>query len=127
MTNIRYLAPRTLDEAIGAFAAAGSAARIMAGGTDLLVQMRSGAVRPGLIIDIKKIAEMTSIEETADGGFRIGAAVPGAVLAEHVRFGKVWPGVLEAINLIGSTQVQGRASAGGNLCNGSPAGTAYLS
>jgi carbon-monoxide dehydrogenase medium subunit len=121
MTNIQYLAPRTLDEAIGAFAAAGSAARIMAGGTDLLVQMRSGAVRPGLIIDIKKIAEMTSIEETADGGFRIGAAVPGAVLAEHARFGKVWPGVLEAINLIGSTQVQGRASAGGNLCNGSPA------
>lgn len=121
MTNIQYLAPRTLDEAIGAFAAAGSAARIMAGGTDLLVQMRSGAVRPGLIIDIKKIAEMTSIKETADGGFRIGAAVPGAVLAEHARFGKVWPGVLEAINLIGSTQVQGRASAGGNLCNGSPA------
>ncbi|HEY3794539.1 MAG TPA: xanthine dehydrogenase family protein subunit M [Bradyrhizobium sp.] len=116
-----YLAPRTLDEAIGAFAAAGSAARIMAGGTDLLVQMRSGAVRPGLIIDIKKIAEMTGIEETADGGFRVGAAVPGAVLAEHERFGKVWPGVLEAINLIGSTQVQGRASAGGNLCNGSPA------
>ena len=121
MTNIRYLAPRTLDEAIGAFAAAGSTARIMAGGTDLLVQMRSGAVRPGLIIDIKKIAEMTGIEEAADGGFRVGAAVPGAVLAEHARFGKAWPGVLEAINLIGSTQVQGRASAGGNLCNGSPA------
>src|ERR1700761_8837441 len=122
MTDIQYLAPRTLDEAIGAFTAAGSAARIMAGGTDLLVQMRSGAVRPGLIIDIKKIAEIASIEETADGGFRVGAAVPGAVLAEHARFGKVWPGVLEAINLIGSTQVQGRASAGGNLCNGSPAG-----
>ena len=121
MTDIRYLAPRTLDEAISAFAAAGSAARIMAGGTDLLVQMRSGAVRPGLIVDIKKIAEMTSIDETADGGFRVGAAVPGAVLAEHPRFGKVWPGVLEAVNLIGSTQVQGRASAGGNLCNGSPA------
>ena len=122
MTDIRYLSPRTLDEAISAFAAAGSAARILAGGTDLLVQMRSGAVRPGLIVDIKKIAEMTAIEETADGGFRIGAAVSGAVLAEHPRFGKVWPGVLEAVNLIGSTQVQGRASAGGNLCNGSPAG-----
>jgi carbon-monoxide dehydrogenase medium subunit len=122
MTDIQYLAPRTLDEAIGAFAAAGSAARILAGGTDLLVQMRSGAVRPGLIVDIKKIAEMTAIEETANGGFRVGAAVPGAVLAEHARFGKIWPGVLEAINLIGSTQVQGRASAGGNLCNGSPAG-----
>src|SRR5271167_3601016 len=122
MADIQYLAPQTLDEAIGAFAAAGSAARIMAGGTDLLVQMRAGAVRPGLIVDIKKIAEMTAIEETADGGFRIGAAVPGAVLGEHPRFGKVWPGVLEAVNLIGSTQVQGRASAGGNLCNGSPAG-----
>jgi carbon-monoxide dehydrogenase medium subunit len=122
MTELRYFAPRTLDEAISAFAAAGSAGRIMAGGTDLLVQMRSGAVRPGLIVDIKKITEMTAIEQTADGGFRIGAAVPGAVLAEHGRFGKVWPGVLEAINLIGSTQVQGRASAGGNLCNGSPAG-----
>src|ERR1700759_3703051 len=122
MTDIRYVAPQTLDEAIGAFAAAGSAARILAGGTDLLVQMRSGAVRPGLIVDIKKIAEMTAIEATADGGFRIGAAVPGAVLAEHPRFGQVWPGVLEAVNLIGSTQVQGRASAGGNLCNGSPAG-----
>src|SRR3977135_2634963 len=124
MTEIRYLSPGTLDEAVSAFAAAGTAARILAGGTDLLVQMRSGAVRPGVIVDIKKIAEMTAIEETADGGFRIGAAVPGAVLTEHPRFGKVWPGVLEAVNLIGATQVQGRrpAWAGGNLCTGSPAG-----
>jgi carbon-monoxide dehydrogenase medium subunit len=122
MTEIRYVAPRSLDEAIGAYAAAGSAARIMAGGTDLLVQMRSGLVRPGLIVDIKKIDEMNSIEETAEGGFRVGAAVSGAVLAEHPKFRKAWPGVLEAVNLIGSKQVQGRASAGGNLCNGSPAG-----
>ncbi|MCA6122899.1 xanthine dehydrogenase family protein subunit M [Bradyrhizobium sp. WSM 1704] len=119
---MRYVAPRSLDEAIGAFAAAGGAARIMAGGTDLLVQMRSGLVRPGLIVDIKKIGEMTEITETADGGFRVGAAVSGMELSEHPRFGKVWPGVLEAVNLIGSKQVQGRASAGGNLCNGSPAG-----
>src|SRR5215468_10460551 len=122
MTDIRYVAPGTLDEAIGAFAAAGSAARILAGGTDLLVQMRSGMVRPGLIVDIKNIAEMMGIEETAGGGFRIGAAVSGMALTEHPRFGKVWPGVLEAVNLIGSKQVQGRASAGGNLCNASPAG-----
>src|SRR5215468_787454 len=122
MTDIRYVAPGTLDEAIGAFAAAGSAARILAGGTDLLVQMRSGMVRPGLIVDIKNIAEMMGIEETADGGFRVGAAVSGMALAEHPRFGKVWPGVLEGVNLIGSKQVQGRASAGGNLCNASPAG-----
>src|ERR1700689_5652081 len=106
MTDIQYLAPRTLDEAIGAFAAAGGAARIMAGGTDLLVQMRSGAVKPGLIVDIKKIAEMTDIEETAGGGFRVGAAVSGMVLAEHPRFGKVWPGVLEAVNLLGPKKAQ---------------------
>lgn len=121
MTDIRYHVPNSLDEAVGAIMAAGGGARVLAGGTDLLVQMRSGAVRPGVIVDIKKIAETSSIEETADGGFRVGAAVPGAVLAEHPRFGKVWPGVLEAVNLIGSTQVQGRASAGGNLCNASPA------
>ena len=82
MTDLRYLAPDTLDEAIGAFAAAGSAARILAGGTDLLVQMRAGSVKPGVIVDIKKIAEMTAIDETADGGFRIGAAVPGKCLAK---------------------------------------------
>jgi carbon-monoxide dehydrogenase medium subunit len=122
MADIRYLAPETLDDAIKAFAAAGSAARILAGGTDLLVQMRSGAQRPGVIVDIKKIKETTSIEETAGGGFRIGAAVSGMALADHPRFRKVWPGVLEAVNLIGSKQVQGRASAGGNLCNASPAG-----
>ncbi len=122
MTDIHYLAPATLDEAVGAYAEAAGAARILAGGTDLLVQMRSGLVRPGLIVDIKKIPELTSVAETADGGFVVGAAVSGAVLAEHARFGKVWPGVLEAFNLIGSTQVQGRASLGGNLCNVSPAG-----
>src|SRR6516162_4260366 len=114
MTDIRYVAPGTLDEAIGAFAAAGSAARILAGGTDLLVQMRSGLVRPGLIVDIKKIGEMTEIVQTAEGGFVVGAAVAGAVLTEHPRFGKAWPGVLEAVNLIGSKQVQGRASPAGD-------------
>lgn len=122
MTDIRYLAPNTLDEAVGAFAAAAGAARILAGGTDLLVQMRAGTARPGTIIDIKKIPELTAIEDLGGGAFRIGAAVPGAVLAEHKGFGKAWPGVLEAINLIGSKQVQGRASPGGNLCNSSPAG-----
>src|SRR5215813_9132614 len=99
MADIRYVAPHTLDEAIAAFAAAGSTARILAGGTDLLVQMRSGIVRPGVIVDIKKIAEMSAIEQTADGGFRIGAAASGMALSEHPKFGKAWPGVLETINL----------------------------
>lgn len=122
MTDIQYLAPTTLDEAVNAFAAAAGAASILAGGTDLLVQMRAGVRKPGTIIDIKKIPALTAIEDLGGGAFRIGAAVPGAVLAEHKGFAKAWPGVLEAINLIGSKQVQGRASPGGNLCNSSPAG-----
>ncbi|MDO9710836.1 FAD binding domain-containing protein [Paracraurococcus lichenis] len=121
MTDIRYLAPQSLEEAVSAFAAAQGAARILAGGTDLLVQMRNGMVRPGLILDIKKIPALTEIAELPDGGLRIGAAVSGATLAEHASFGRAWPGVLEAINLIGSKQVQGRCSPGGNLCHGSPA------
>lgn len=120
--DVHYVAPKTLDEAVRAFAAAAGTGRILAGGTDLLVQMRTGIVSPGTIVDIKKIAELTTIEETKEGGFRIGAAVSGAVLREHPRVSKVWPGVVEATNLIGSTQVQGRATPGGNLCNGSPAG-----
>lgn len=121
MMELHYLSPRTVDEAISALLAAKGTARILAGGTDLLVQMRAGVVQPGVIVDIKSIAETTAIEEAGDGRFHIGAAVSGALLAEHPRFGKVWPGVLEAVNLIGSKQVQGRASAGGNLCNASPA------
>ncbi|NQW52058.1 MAG: xanthine dehydrogenase family protein subunit M [Rhodospirillales bacterium] len=120
---MQYVAPKTLDEAVRAFAAAAAGSgRILAGGTDLLVQMRNGVVAPGMIVDIKKIGELTAIEETGEGGFRIGAAVSGAVLREHPRLSKVWPGVVEATNLIGSTQIQGRATPGGNLCNGSPAG-----
>jgi len=121
MTDIQYLAPTSLEDAIGAYAAADGAARILAGGTDLLVQMRAGMIAPGLIVDIKNIAEAMEIRETEDGGFVVGAAVSGAALEDHPRFGQVWPGVLEGLNLIGSTQIQGRASLGGNLCNGSPA------
>ncbi len=120
MTEVRYLAPHTLDEAVSALAAANGTGRILAGGTDLLVQMKAGVVSPGVIVDVKKITEMTTVEEKA-GGFRIGAAVSGAVLGEHAALRTAWPGVVEAINLIGSKQIQGRASAGGNLCNASPA------
>ncbi|HJQ55527.1 MAG TPA: xanthine dehydrogenase family protein subunit M [Vineibacter sp.] len=120
MTETRYIAAKTIDEAVAAMVAAAGTGRILAGGTDLLVQMRAGMVSPGVIVDIKKIPEMTEIAESG-GSFRIGAAVSGAVLSEHPTFGNIWPGVLEAINLIGSTQIQGRASAGGNLCNASPA------
>jgi carbon-monoxide dehydrogenase medium subunit len=117
---MRYEAPDTAEAAAKLLAAESGDARVLAGGTDLLVQMRSEIVTPVLLVDVKKIAELRQIKEEA-GGFRVGAAVTGAELKEHPKLSKVWPGVVEAANLIGSTQIQGRATMGGNLCNGSPA------
>src|SRR4249919_3735059 len=117
---MRYEAPETLEGAVALLAAAPGDTRVLAGGTDLLVQMRADVVDPALIVDIKKIQETRTVTEEK-GGWRIGAAVTGAELKEHAKLKQVWPGVVEAANLIGSTQVQGRATLGGNLCNGSPA------
>ncbi len=120
MMQAEYRAPTSVDEAVGLMAGSGGKGRVLAGGTDLLVQMRAGMQVPGLIVDVKRIAEMTSIVQQ-DGDWRIGAAVSGAEIHDHAGLRAAWPGVVEAINLIGSKQVQGRASAGGNLCNASPA------
>ena len=117
---MRYEAPGSLDQAVALLAAEPGDARVLAGGTDLLVQLRTDLIEPALLVDIKRIPEMRRIAEDG-GGFRVGAAVTGAELKEHPRFKSVWPGVVEAANLIGSTQIQGRATMGGNLCNGSPA------
>ena len=117
---MRYEAPDSLEGAVALLAGAQGEARVLAGGTDLLVQMRADVLDPDLIVDIKKIKETRAVTEEK-GGWRIGAAVTGAELKEHARLKKAWPGVVEAANLIGSTQVQGRATLGGNLCNGSPA------
>jgi CO/xanthine dehydrogenase FAD-binding subunit len=120
--EIRYAAPSTVAEAAALMAGASGAGRILAGGTDLIVQMHAGMLSPGLIVDVKRIPEMTSIAELGGGAFRVGAAVSAALIGEHAALKRAWPGVVEAINLIGSKQIQGRASAGGNLCNASPAG-----
>jgi CO/xanthine dehydrogenase FAD-binding subunit len=120
MTALSYSAPSSVEDAIRILSGAGGLAKVLAGGTDLLVQLRSGRVKPDLIVDTKKIPGMIGIREV-DGGFVIGAATSGALIGEHEALGKAWPGVVEAANLIGSTQVQGRASLAGNLCNASPA------
>ena len=120
MSQLDYLAPSTAEEAVAALRGADGAARVLAGGTDLLVQLRAGRLAPGLIVDLKRIPGAIGIREEA-GGFVIGAATPGAVIGETAALVRAWPGVVEAANLIGSTQVQGRASLAGNLCNASPA------
>jgi len=117
---LAYTAPTTVEEAVRVLAGASGVAKVLSGGTDLLVQLRSGRAKPDLIVDIKKIPDMSGIRER-DGGFVIGAATPGAELGECEALRQAWPGVVEAANLIGSTQIQGRASLAGNLCNASPA------
>ena len=120
MDIMQFEAPGSVEEAVALLAGADGGGRILAGGTDLLVQLRAGMVSPSLVIDVKKVAEMMTISED-DGVFTIGAAVPSAELGEHPTLKSVWPGVVEAMDLVGSTQIQGRASLGGNLCNASPA------
>ena len=120
---MRYEAPESVTAAVALLAGEAGTARVLAGGTDLLVQLRVGFVEPDLIVDLKRIEALHEIVEE-DGGYRIGAVVSGAELEEHAGVSAMWPGVVEAVNLIGSTQVQGRATMVGNLCNASPAADA---
>jgi aerobic carbon-monoxide dehydrogenase medium subunit len=117
---MRYEAPETFEAAVALLSAASGEARVLAGGTDLLVQLRAGLVEPELVVDVKRLPEVHEIK-AEDGGFRIGAAVSGAELGEHPEVKEMWPGVVEAAQLIGSTQIQGRATMVGNMCNASPA------
>lgn len=115
----RFSAPQTIDEAVALLAAQpGSFA--LGGGTDLLVQMRSRAKDPRAIVDLKRIAGMQEVKIGAAGA-RIGAAASCDMLGSNAELARAWPGLMEAATLIGSKQVQGRASLGGNLCNASPA------
>ena len=117
---MRYEAPTSAEEAVGLLSGEDGAAFVLAGGTDLLVRLRSGQIEPDLVVDVKRIASFRAIA-AVDGGISIGAAVPSAVLGEHDIAARRWPGVVEAARLIGSTQIQGRATIAGNLCNASPA------
>ena len=120
---MQYAKPTTATEAARLLSAASGLTRVLAGGTDVLVQLKAGMIEPDLIVDIKHIPGIRQIRTEA-GGFRIGAAVSGAELGEHAALCAAWPGVTEGAQLIGSKQVQGRCSMAGNLCNASPAGDA---
>ena len=120
MQRLNYAAPKTVNEAVSLLAGASGPAKLMSGGTDLLVQLRSGRLKPELIVDLKHVPGLIGIREEA-GGFVIGASTPGATLEAHAGLKAAWPGVVEAMDLIGSEQIQGRSSLAGNLCNASPA------
>jgi len=121
MSSLSYAAPTSVDEAVKLLAGSSGLAKVLSGGTDLLVQLRSGRLKPELIVDTKHIPGIIGISQGADGGYIVGAATPGAVVEAHPGMNATWPGVVEALDLIGSTQIQGRCSLAGNLCNASPA------
>ena len=124
MGSFAYAAPTSVAEATALLAEHASGkgrAQVLAGGTDLLVQLRTVDREPRTIVDIKKLEEANRLEIGAEETF-IGAALPSALLNEHEGLKAYFPGLLEAADLIGSTQIQGRATIGGNLCNASPAG-----
>jgi len=116
---MEYLRAQSAPDVCRALATA-EKAHVIAGGTDLIVQMKSRRLQPGLVVDIKHLPGIADINE-ADGAFTIGAAVTGAMIGEADALVRAWPGVCEAAQLIGSSQVQGRATVVGNLCNASPA------
>ena len=120
MQGLTYTAPTSVDDAVKLLAGSSGLAKVLSGGTDLLVQMRSGRLKPELIVDTKKIPGIMDIRAEA-GGLVVGAATSGAVVEANAAMNKSWPGVVEALDLIGSQQVQGRCSLAGNLCNASPA------
>ncbi len=117
---MQYVAPETTKDAVAILAKARGSTHVLAGGSDLLVRMKGGYVEPDLIVDIKRIKKLHEVSKVA-GGFVIGAAVSCASMGSNKALKKAWPGIVEAANLIGSDQIQGRCTIAGNMCNASPA------
>ncbi|MFN9460022.1 MAG: FAD binding domain-containing protein [Acidobacteriota bacterium] len=119
MKAFDYAAPASLPEAVGLLASQ-PAARLLAGGTDLLVQLRSGRKQADVVIDVKKIPELNEITLAPDHSLTIGAAVPCYRLTDHPAIRTHYPALAEVASWIGGTPIQGRASLGGTLCNSAP-------
>jgi carbon-monoxide dehydrogenase medium subunit len=124
MQSFDYVAPTSAEEVVKLFAGKNGDAKILCGGTDLLVQLREGRRKTKLVIDIKNIPELTQITFDSKNGLRIGAAASCSQICSDPNVSKHYPGLVDAVKLIGGMQIQNRASVGGNLCNASPAADA---
>lgn len=123
MHSFDYAAPKSLGEAVTLLAGARGTARVLAGGTDLIVNMRVGRRKPGLVVDGKHIPELNELSLTA-AGLTLGAAVSCRRAYEHAEVARRYPALVDSMSLIGSVHIQGRATVGGNLCNAAPSGDA---
>jgi carbon-monoxide dehydrogenase medium subunit len=118
MQEVEYDAPVSINDAVALLARSDS--QVLAGGTDLLVQMRAVPPRHQRLVDVKRIPELVQISLDSSG-LRLGSAVSCWEISQHKGLRESYPGLVEAAELIGSMQIQGRATLGGNLCNASPA------
>lgn len=121
MKEIAYAAPRTVADAVAALKQANGNGKAFAGGTDILVQLREGARNADVLVDLKKIPEMTEIRQLPSGDWQIGAATPCHRIESTAPFAAAYPGIIDGVHIIGGWQIKGRASLGGNLCTSSPA------
>src|SRR6516162_8987987 len=122
MRDFDYAAPTSLSEATALLAKANGTARILAGGTDLLVQLRERLRDADLVVDVKRVPELMELSYTPKQGLRLGASVPCYRIYENAEVSAAYPALADAARIVGGWQIQSRASVGGNLCNSSPAG-----
>ena len=120
MKDFEFAAPRSVGEAISLLAEKGSRAMVLAGGTDILVQLRSGRRTVDRLVDVKNIPETNEISYTPQDGLQLGASVPCCRIYQNAAVSEAYPGLIDCAALIGGIQIQGRASLGGNLCNAAP-------
>jgi xanthine dehydrogenase FAD-binding subunit len=119
--DFEYQAPETLVEATALLAKGNGKSRVLAGGTDLIEQLREGLREADVVIDIKKIAELAELNYSPSGGLQLGASVPCYRIYDNAEVSRAYPALADAARIIGGWQIQSRASVGGNLCNSSPA------
>jgi carbon-monoxide dehydrogenase medium subunit len=122
LKDFAYAAPTSLAEATRLLAGTSGKARILAGGTDIIVQLREGLREADLVVDVKKIPELTELSFSLAKGLRLGASVPCYRIYEEDAISRAYPALADAARIVGGWQIQSRASVGGNLCNSSPAG-----
>jgi carbon-monoxide dehydrogenase medium subunit len=122
MRPFKYVRPRSLEEVFGQFAAHGAKARVLAGGTDVLMRLRMGHMRPDVVIDIKDVAELSDEIVDIDGTIRIGGRAVMTDLVADARLRRYFPALVSAAEVVGSIQIRNRATPAGNICNASPAG-----
>jgi CO/xanthine dehydrogenase FAD-binding subunit len=121
MRAFAYERPTHLDDAVELLVEHGPNARLLAGGTDLIIRLRDGTVRPRTVVDVKGIVELDGEIRDVDGHLRIGAATVMTAIAADERIGRDHLALAEAAAVVGSVQIRNRATLAGNVCNASPA------